>query len=278
MPCALCTPWRIAEKLLGCTPNDVGGVDMSDRTVVRQPVGAKEVAVAIRQIAAERNLLRLGGAFRPSLDLEVYQQSAIAFSDEAANTLERQAVTAVGFNEAKNTVFVYTARRVTKRQEETLPFGVSRDVKIEYRQARPLVISDTNVDEVIGGEPYKFFKRSYACGSSISVGNNRSAGTLGAVVVDEAGVLYGLTNNHVTGGCNNSRAGLPIVAPGVMDVQVGFYDPFTIGWHHSVLQMRQGDPSAINHLELLPRWVTASGVAANPGRSTADERVAALPV
>ena len=29
---------------------------------------------------------------------------------------------------------------------------------------------------------------------------------------------------------------------------------------------------------LLPRWVTASGVAANPGRSTADERVAALPV
>ena len=29
---------------------------------------------------------------------------------------------------------------------------------------------------------------------------------------------------------------------------------------------------------LLPRWVTASGVAANPGRSTADERVAALSV
>jgi hypothetical protein len=29
---------------------------------------------------------------------------------------------------------------------------------------------------------------------------------------------------------------------------------------------------------LLPRWVTASGVPANPGRSTADERVAALPV
>jgi hypothetical protein len=29
---------------------------------------------------------------------------------------------------------------------------------------------------------------------------------------------------------------------------------------------------------LLPRWVTASGVAANPGRSTADERVAAMSV
>ncbi len=47
------------------------------------------------------------------------------------------------------------------------------------------------------------------------------------------------------------------------------------------LHLVQG-PVRYRHIQqvfsLLPRWVTASGVAANPGRSTADERVAALPV
>lgn len=83
----------------------------------------------------------------------------------------------------------------------------------------------------------------------IGVGNNRSAETLGALVHNDNGDLFGLTNNHVIGRCNNTRQGLPILAPGVMDVMENVRSPFTIGLHHSVLTLRQGEPTAIDHKE-----------------------------
>jgi hypothetical protein len=101
----------------------------------------------------------------------------------------------------------------------------------------------------VGVSPYYIMDGLYTCGSSIGVGNNRSAGTLGSLVHDESGQLFGLTNNHVTGGCNNTRQGLPILAPGVMDVMENIRSPFTIGLHHSVLTLRQGEPTAIDHKE-----------------------------
>ncbi len=208
-------------------------------------LNARSVAFALRQIAFERNLLRLGGSSSTDTNSNVYQQSASAFSEEATESFERQAVTAIGFNTKRNTVFVYTSKKVLKSQEKALPFNVSGSVKVVYRQLKPLTITDTAALDVLGSEPYSLYGNRYACGSSISPGNVRSAGTLGAIVEDAEGVRYGLTNNHVTGGCNNTRVDLPIVAPGIMDVQVGFHDPFTAGWHHSVLPMRQGDPSAL---------------------------------
>lgn len=208
-------------------------------------LNARDVAFAIRQIASERNLLRLGGSFSPDANPDVYQQSVTAFSEEVTDSFERQAVTAVGFNTKKNIVFVYTNKKVPKSQEKSLPFNVSGSVKIVYKQLKPLTITDTAAFDVVGAEPYSLYREHYACGSSISPGNARMAGTLGAIVEDSEGLRYGLTNNHVTGGCNNTRVNLPIVAPGIMDVQVGFHDPFTAGWHHAVLPMRQGDPSSL---------------------------------
>lgn len=86
----------------------------------------------------------------------------------------------------------------------------------------------------------------YTCGSSISPGNYRDAGTLGALVTDATGALYGLTNNHVSGACNHSQAGLPILAPGVLDVGANGIDPFTIGHHHALLTLTPGDASMVN--------------------------------
>ena len=217
---------------------------MSDVRSLTNP--ARQIALAIRQIAADRNLLRLGGSLRINSSPDLYEASATAFNAEVTETLERQAVTAIGVNEPRNTVYIYTNRRVTKAQEKILPFNVSTGVKIEYRQARPLTITDNEADDVLGALPFELTETRYACGSSISIANVRAAGTLGAIVQGSDGTLYGLTNNHVSGGCNNARVGLPIAAPGIMDVQVNSHDPFTVGWHHAVLQMRQGDPSAVN--------------------------------
>lgn len=98
------------------------------------------------------------------------------------------------------------------------------------------------IHQVGGGE-------FYTCGSSISVGNNREAGTLGCLVRDAAGNIFGLSNNHVSGACSYAPAGLPILAPGVMDVSPLNPHPFTIGVHVRQLQMQVGDPSSVDHLE-----------------------------
>ncbi len=97
--------------------------------------------------------------------------------------------------------------------------------------------------------PYAFYAGHYTCGSSIGIGSVRMAGTVGCLVRDQNDVLYGLTNNHVSGGCNNTRVGMPIVAPGIKDVAAGNTNPFTIGHHHRVLPMRQGEPGAIDHFD-----------------------------
>ncbi len=83
------------------------------------------------------------------------------------------------------------------------------------------------------------------CGSSISVGNAREAGTLGALLGDERGAIFGLSCNHVTGGCSNARIDMPIVAPGILDVGAGAPDPRTIGLHRRALPFVQGDPSSV---------------------------------
>lgn len=86
----------------------------------------------------------------------------------------------------------------------------------------------------------------YACGSSISPGNSASAGTLGALVSDQNMKLFGLSNNHVTGLCNHSQVGVPILAPGVIDVHAGGIHPFTLGFHHAVLEMNIGTQGNID--------------------------------
>ena len=205
---------------------------------------AADVAAAIRAIAYQRNALRLGGTSNSiRTDTAAYHETAEAFSDEVVESFEKQAVTLVSYNEKRRTVYIYTTKRVPKGEASVLPLALPSDVKITYRVTKPLIISDSEVSEPFGADPYELFKQRYACGSSISIGNTRAAGTIGALVRDNKGTLFGLSNNHVSGGCSNARAGLPIVAPGIMDVMVGSHNPFTIGLHHAILPMRPGDPS-----------------------------------
>lgn len=207
---------------------------------------ARDVALSLRAWAAENNLLKRGGAVQHIGVTDEW--AAQAMSAEAATILERQAITAFGVNPLRNKVIVYTNRKITKRQASILPQNFGQ-VQIEYQQARPVTIENPDEESVLGVLPYSVVMNKYTCGSSVGVGNTRSAGTLGCLVRDANGTLFGLTNNHVTGGCNNTREGMPIVAPGILDVMVGGTDPFTIGWHHSVLPMRQGEPTAISHFE-----------------------------
>lgn len=171
-------------------------------------------------------------------------------ADEAAKQiLHRRGILGIVFNNSDGEVVVLTKRtKPNKKELAALPNKID-DISISYRQGSPTPI---------GGEPPKahgnppFVVRQvggadrYTCGSSISQGNCRDAGTLGCLVRDAQGVLYGLSNNHVTGGCSHASVGLPILAPGVLDVIPLGQDPFTIGYHERALDMMVGTPDNTN--------------------------------
>ena len=64
---------------------------------------------------------------------------------------------------------------------------------------------------------------------------------------DAAGELFGLTNSHVSAACSYAPNGLPVLAPGVLDVSPHNPHPFTLGTHARQLPMVTGDPSSIDH-------------------------------
>ena len=164
--------------------------------------------------------------------------------------LRTRQVQSVLFNESANRIIVLTkkAAPVTKRQLEKLPKAVD-DIEVVYRQG---------VTNPIGGPPSAPFGGPayvvrhvgggdrYTCGSSISVGNIRDAGTLCCLVRSVTGELYGLSNNHVSGSCSFAGVGLPILAPGVHDVSPGGMPPFTIGFHAVSLAMIAGSADNVD--------------------------------
>lgn len=85
----------------------------------------------------------------------------------------------------------------------------------------------------------------YPCGTSISTGDDISAGTFGCLVRDRQGRLFGLSNNHVVGQCNDADPKLPIVAPGLLDVQADGLDPFTLGHFEKLSQVTHGIPQNV---------------------------------
>lgn len=156
----------------------------------------------------------------------------------------------IGLDEPSHEIIVFTKRAApTKKQRSALPDRVD-DVSIRYRQGLQHAIGEAPA--VPFGAPFTIRQvaqsRHYACGSSISVGNSAEAGTLGAIVRDASGDLYGLSNNHVSGSCSFANVGMPILAPGVLDVAANSLPPFTLGFHHRALPLLTGSPSNVAHV------------------------------
>lgn len=176
-------------------------------------------------------------------------QSLDQISDDGRLILRQRQITQVGFHATEGKVFVYLRRAVPGRKlREKLPASID-GFSVEYMQATEQPVSN-NHTQTMGCPPWRLRqsgeRNCYTCGSSISVGNYMDAGTLGALVRDQFGQLYGLSNNHVCGSCNHAHVGLPILAPGVFDVVPGGLDPFTIGYHAAALTMTPGSVTIVN--------------------------------
>lgn len=92
-------------------------------------------------------------------------------------------------------------------------------------------------------EPLRKNKGAICCGSSIGLGNQRNAGTLTALARDVSGTLFGLSCNHVIGGCSIAQPGTPVVSPGIQDVSAEHKEINVIGIYALPAQMAQGLPS-----------------------------------
>ncbi|WP_157768084.1 hypothetical protein [Burkholderia ambifaria] len=201
---------------------------------------ARDAASSIAHWAIKNNLL---SALHANMDSQYLTAVPSAnFSQEALDILRHRSMSSIVFNEITSTVYVYTDKKVTVKETEVLPKIIS-GCSVVY----PHGAADEIGGPVENAQGSAFTMAAgpsgygvYCCGSSISPGNEASAGTLGAIVKKSDGSLYGLTNNHVTGGCNHSAIDLPILAPGVFDVAAKTIIPFTIGFHSEVLPFVTG--------------------------------------
>ncbi len=203
-------------------------------------------AKAIRNWALDSRLITVG-APDADVDEDAMQMAIQAFGDDLPRTWQRSGLTGVGVSDTRDKIIVYTSVRLPATEASKVPTQLADGVQIEYRKASPFTLKDDTPDVVFGAQPAVFLKKRYTCGSSISVSNRRSAGTIGALVRHRDGNLMGLTNNHVTGGCNNTRRGMPVSAPGIKDVSASGLRPFTLGAHHQSIPMILGEPDAVDH-------------------------------
>lgn len=206
----------------------------------------KDVASTLHKWAIDNNLMSFGTPDISSSGQKLFQQTITPFSSHT-DILKKKHITAIGINNKEGSIYIYTNKKLSKAEQKQLPTKTTEGVTYQYRQAQAFSI-DNSPEPLKGGASgyYQTPKGIYTCGSSISIGNERSAGTLGCLVKNKSGDVFGLTNNHVIGGCSNTRTDMPIVGPGIIDVMPKSLDPFTLGHHSSVLPMVSGAPNLVN--------------------------------
>ncbi len=170
--------------------------------------------------------------------------------DKTPDYLRAKGISFIGFNDSANEVVIFTAKPVPKKLRQHLPQTAPGGVTISYQLGAEELVGKLPPSP-FGTVPAELHNGRYMCGGSIHVGRRVGAGTLGCLVRDGAGVLYGLTNNHVSGDCSYASQGLPILAPGPCDIAAGGVDPFCLGHHDRGLRMVHGNPDAphVSHLQ-----------------------------
>ena len=234
-------------------PDDAVAVESPEEAQADRPVegalevDAKQAAVRILQWAKENHLLS-----RPAMeesveeveaDQDVVPQQAFA-STSVREIMHRRAINMVGYSQPGRKVIIFTKGRINAAEEKVLP-KLEDGIAYEYVQGG---IAQVKGNAPLSTMPRPYFEHNgrYCCGSSIFPANCIGAGTFGLLARDAQGVLFGVSNNHVAGACNHAQPGLPILAPGPLDVSSDHRDPFTIGRHNRLLPINDGIPENVD--------------------------------
>lgn len=206
----------------------------------------RNAAETVLAWAKENNLFRRDST-EQAVDVEetpVSVENEVFSAEDTLEIFKKKCVNLVFFDEENEVVTILTAKKLTKAEEQSLPFTFNNDVTINYSHGGvPQVKSPSTQPHV---PPISEKGGVISCGSSINPVDIVGAGTLGGIVRDTSGKLYGLTNNHVSGGCNYSAPDIPVLCPGPLDAKNCSVDPFTIGRHKNLLEFIDGLPENVD--------------------------------
>lgn len=175
----------------------------------------------------------------------------VPFAPETAEYFRARKITRVWCDEEDNSITIFTRLPIAKTKKAVLR---QQFTQCYSERGYTLTLSETRPHKIpVGVQSYgqlvPVHRRQGAicCGSSVGVGNQRNAGTLGALVKREGrDTIYGVSCNHVTGGCSTARPRTPIVVPGIQDVSADHPEITVVGYHESAAPMSQGVPSVFD--------------------------------
>jgi hypothetical protein len=210
----------------------------------------RDVALKIKKWAQANQMIGFSKE-TPQVDLgairSIFRHASVPV---ATKILQDKGIAYIGINELSDDITIFTKKKLAIKDQRLLQASAYREgdnaYSISFRHGNVAHAGPT-ANPPIGIPPYHRINGKYTCGSSVYIGSEKGAGTLGCLVRDKTGgQLYGLSNNHVTGGSNYAAPGLPIVAPGGLDVTAGGMDPTTLGHHSDSFPFIDGLPDAVD--------------------------------
>jgi hypothetical protein len=218
-------------------------------------VALRELAISIKKWAQSEQMMGRNYPSHPQFDAglirTVFGQAGLP---AVTRILQDRMIAGIGINELTDEIVIFTRKRlrnpdIRALSQAAVTIGGTR-ISLVFRNGG-MPFAGANPPPPTGVPAAWLHNDRYACGSSIYIGSEKGAGTLGCLVRSPDGTLYGLSNNHITGGCNYAVPGLPIVSPGSLDVAAGAQDPETIGHHSRAYPFVDGLPEIVDAIHNL---------------------------
>lgn len=230
----------------GLSPSSTEEAVAAEATPASHRPSAKEVAEQVLSWANGHHLLDPAVIPAQGVFPEGPTDGTLFPDQSGSNTLHvlrTKQVAGVVYSESEKTVSILTRRKLPDRAVKSMPsYHSGLTVRYLYFGNAQAGTQAQSAD----GPSYREVNGRYSCGSSIHPARYPGAGTLGCLLRDAQGQLYGLSANHVSGLANYSDEGEKILAPGHSDITPAGCDPFTIGVHIRALPMIQGSPTNVN--------------------------------
>jgi hypothetical protein len=210
-------------------------------------VALRDLALTLKNWAKNNQLMGPNYPQKPDYDAGIIRTFfGSAGVPHVTRVLQDRQISYIGVNDISNEIIVYTklSRGDQKILTSATPTIGGQPVAIVFAYGG-MAHAGGPPAPPIGITPFYLHNNRYSCGGSIYIASEEGAGTLGCLVRSQDGTLFGLSNNHITGGCNYAVPGLPILAPGIMDVAAGGQDPETIGHHQRAFPFVDGIPEIV---------------------------------
>jgi hypothetical protein len=211
-------------------------------------VALRDLALALKRWAQNEQMMGKNYPSRPGYDSDLVRTFfGAAGVPHVTKILQDRRISYIGINDISNEIHVYTSKKLSRGDQKALSHAAVNiagvPTSLVFKHGGMAHAGGVPAPPAVA--PVHMHGGRYSCGTSIYLASEKGAGTFGCLVRSQDGTLYGLSNNHVTGGCNYAVPGLQILAPGSLDVAAGAQDPETIGHHAKAYPFVDGIPEIV---------------------------------